>query len=62
MGWVKMSATMFDQGQKNFKKHWLTYGWPRTKNFKKHWLKRPKAIPPKMKLGPKYKWFKISYL
>ena len=27
-----------------------------------HWLKRPKAVPQKRKLGPKYKWFKISYL
>ena len=45
--WVKMSATMVDQGQKI---------------LKKHWLKRPKAMPQKSKLGPKYKWFKISYL
>ena len=29
---------------------------------KQHWLKRPKAVPQKMKLGPKYRWFKISYL
>ena len=28
----------------------------------KHWLKRPKANSPKMKTGPKYEWFKISYL
>ena len=29
---------------------------------KKHWLKRPKAVPKKTKFGPRYKWFKISYL
>ena len=29
---------------------------------KKHWLKCPKAVPNKTKFGPKYKWFKISYL
>ena len=29
---------------------------------KKHWLKRPKAVPQKTKFGPKFKWFKISYL
>ena len=33
----------------------------RQKIYKKHWLKRPKAVP-KTKFGPKYKWFKISYL
>ena len=36
-------------------------GWQQ-KIFKKHWLKRPKAVPPKLKSGPKYKWFKMSYL
>ena len=38
---------------------WLTKN---EKLKKKHWLKRPKAVPQKLKLGPKYKWFKISYL
>ena len=28
----------------------------------KHWLKRRKAVPQKTNFGPKYKWFKISYL
>ena len=32
------------------------------KKKKKHWLKRTKAVPKKTKLGPEYKWFKISYL
>ena len=32
---------------------------PREIKEKKHWLKRPKAVPPKMKFAPKYKWFKI---
>ena len=35
---------------------WLTTG------KKKHWLKRPKAVPQKMKFRPKYKSFKISSL
>ena len=26
------------------------------------WLKRPKAVPQKIKIVPKYKWFKISFL
>ena len=34
----------------------------KNKKTKKHWLKRPKAVLPKEKFGPKYKWFKISYL
>ena len=42
-----MSVTIVDQGRKR---------------KKKLWLKRPKAVPQKTKLGPKYKWFKISYL
>ena len=46
-GWVKITATMVGR---------------RRKIKKKHWLKRPKAIPQKTKFGPKYKWFKISYL
>ena len=29
---------------------------------RKHWLKHPKAVPQKTKFGPKYRWFKISYL
>ena len=31
---------------------------------KKHWLKHPKAVPPhkKKETGPKFKWFKLSYL
>ena len=45
--WLKMSATMVGR-QRKF--------------FKKYWLKRPKANPSKMKTGPEYKWFKISYL
>ena len=45
--WLKMSATMVGRQRKI---------------FKKYWLKRPKANPPKMKTGPEYKWFKISYL
>ena len=45
-GWVKMSTTMVDR---------------RRKNFKKYWLKHPKGNPLKLKTGPKYKWFKISY-
>ena len=36
----KMSATMVDRLQKN---------------LKKHWQKRPKAVPQKMKIGPKHK-------
>ena len=34
----------------------------RRKIKRKHWLKHPKAVPQKTKFGPKYKWFKISYL
>ena len=37
---------------------WLT----KDEKKKKNWLKRPKAFRQKTKLGPKYKWFKISYL
>ena len=41
---------------------WATKVGPTTKNLKKcHLLKRPKAVPYKTKLGPKYKWFKILY-
>ena len=29
---------------------------------KKHWLKRAEAVLQKTKFGPKYKWFKVSYL
>ena len=40
------------------------HGWPTTTTTTttKHWLKRPKATLHKTKFGPKYKWFKISYL
>ena len=35
----------------------------RRKIKREHWLKHPsKAVPQKTKFGPKYKWFKISYL
>ena len=47
-GWVKMSAAMAGRRWK-FEK-------------KKHWLKRLNAVHQKTKFGPKYKWFKISYL
>ena len=32
------------------------------KKTKKNWQKRPKGVPQKMKLEPKYKLFKISCL
>ena len=34
----------------------------RRKIKRKHWLKHPKAVLQKTKFGPRYKWFKISYL
>ena len=53
---------LFDGGglSKVFGRHSL----PTSKIWKKkkHWLKRPKAVPQKTKFGPKFKWFKISYL
>ena len=46
-GWVKISPTMVNRRQKI---------------KKKYRLKHLKAVPPKMKLEPKYKWFKFSHL
>ena len=45
--WIKMSATMIGRLRKI---------------KKEHLLKRPKAVSKNTKFGPKYKWFKISYL
>ena len=47
-GWVKVSAAMAGRRWKIEKK--------------KQWLKRLNAVHQKTKFGPKYKWFKISYL
>ena len=49
-GWVKMWTAMAGQL------------WKIEKKKKKRWLKRPKAVSQKTKFGPKYKWFKNSYL
>ena len=45
--WIKMSATMIGRLRKI---------------KQEHLLKRPKAVSKNTKFGPKYKWFKISYL
>ena len=63
-------AHTFQGRRKLFNDGWLSknvdrHGWPTLKNWKKkkkRWLKRPKAVSQKTKFGPKYKWFKNSYL
>ena len=59
---LRAIGSFFMVGGGELSKNVSHHGSRTTKNKKNNRLKHLKAVPQKTKLGPKYKWFKISHL